>query len=129
VSESEKRSIVELVHSQQSAVAWVTRHEGQWFGIVFVPDAERGLQVLTGMTKPVLKKMLCEIREETGLPLRIIDGVDGIAATDPHWDGSSTFFCANPACGEMHDIHEMTAANIIRRVKPPRASRPAKPGK
>ena len=46
-------------------------------------------------------------RRESGMPLRIVDGVAGIAATDPYWDGS--------ACGKAHDIHENVAYNIIPR--------------
>jgi len=111
-------TIAELVHTKQSAVAWLVRREGRWFGIVFVPD--NGVSVMPG-AKAEIVRILRETEKETCLPFRIVEGVDGIAATDPQWDGSSTFVCANPACPEVHDVHEMVATNLIRRALRPAA--------
>jgi hypothetical protein len=116
---TDKQGIVDLVRSGESAVAWVTEDRGRWYGIVFIPDGRRGIQVLGGgakddISKAEILRILEETRDESGMPLRIVEGVDGIAACDPHWDGSPTFVCRNPACGLVHDIDENTAINIIR---------------
>jgi hypothetical protein len=49
------------------------------------------------------------------MPICIVEGVDGIAATDPAWDGSPAFVCSNPACIALHDVHELVATNLIKR--------------
>jgi hypothetical protein len=109
------KSIVELVYSKETAVAWLVHHESRWFGIVFVPD--NGTSVMVGgSTKAEITRILRETEKETYMPLRIVEGVTGIAATDPAWNGSSTFICDNPACSEVHNVHEMVATNLIRRA-------------
>lgn len=83
---------------------------------VFMWIPGEGVSLITG-TKGGLgavRRMLEETAEETGMPVVITDGVDGIAATDPHWDGKPTFHCKDPRCGKTHDIHQMCAENLFR---------------
>jgi hypothetical protein len=46
-------------------------------------------------------------------PIFVI-GVEGLAATDPHWDGSTTFHCQNPRCLAVHNTDELVAENLTR---------------
>jgi hypothetical protein len=108
-------TVVALVLSGDSAVAWVGERAGEWFGILYTPvaDENQRVAVMTGGPegRDDLMHILTETRDESGMPLRIVDGFHGIAATDPHWDGKPTFVCSS--CTKEHDVHEMVAANLI----------------
>jgi hypothetical protein len=107
-----ENEIEALVRSKKSGVAWVIKHAGRWYAIVFIPG-QRSLGVIPYTSKDLLVRLLEETREETGLPLRIVQGIDGLAATDPHWDGNETFVCSNPRCRAVHSAHENVAKNLI----------------
>lgn len=63
------------------------------------------------------RKIMRESTQEAGLPPMVeINGVAGLAATDPHWDGQPTFVCKNPHCNMVHDVHENCAANLFKQA-------------
>jgi hypothetical protein len=84
---------------------------------VWIPG--EGVSLITGTEGGLgtMRRMLEESAEETGMPIVITEGVAGIAATDPHWDGKPTFHCKDPRCGKTHDVHQMCAGNLFQRGK------------
>jgi hypothetical protein len=63
------------------------------------------------------REILRDVSQQTGVLLVEIDGVDGLAVTDPHWDGQSVFICKNPHCGKLHDVHLNVAQNLFARCR------------
>lgn len=109
-------SVVELVRGRKTAVAWIVqpRKDRRWYGILYTPD-DTPLRVLTRAPKKELRRILEEVRaegERTGYPLHIVEGYDGLAAVDPHWDGRDTVMCDSPTCDALHDAHENVALNV-----------------
>lgn len=78
-------------------------------------DDDDGVQVLLGVELAALRAELDETREKTGVI--VIEGVAGIAMTDPEWDGEPTFSCENPECSATHDVHLMLAENLFKQAK------------
>lgn len=48
-----------------------------------------------------------------------INGIKGIAMTDPHWDGKQTFKCEN--CDAAHDVDENVATVLYQRFQATKA--------
>ena len=74
-----------------------------------------------GDVEVVLGLDLAETRadfiEKMGSNGILTEGVEGLAMTDPEWDGESTVTCDNPECGRAHDVHLMCAENMFQDVK------------
>lgn len=71
-----------------------------------------GVQVVLGADLEMLRAEIAEA------PAGVIvtDGVEGVAAIDPEWDGESTVTCKNPQCGKVHDVHLTVAENLFQQA-------------
>jgi hypothetical protein len=76
-------------------------------------SGKEGVEVAIGMDAATVRATL----EEAGAQPIVIEGVDGIAMTDPEWDGEPTITCGNPQCGKTHDVHLMCAENLFQQAK------------
>lgn len=110
--------------------AWIVPPQGLitepvgilWSGSHEPDDDEcEGVQVVLGAELEMLR---AEIAED---PANVIvtEGVEGIAAIDPSWDGEDTVMCANPACGKTHDVHLKVAENLFQQAVEQRRHREA----
>jgi hypothetical protein len=73
-----------------------------------------GVDVLIGAE---LEELRVELNSEEAKDVIVTEGVDGIAMTDPEWDGEPTVTCANPGCGKNHDVHLLVAENLFQHAK------------
>lgn len=108
-------SVAELVRSKESVVCWLVPRGSSWFGLAYFPGAPE-LQIMVGMTKPEITRLLKEVKKEMQIPLRIVEGTDGIAALDPEWEGERLVLCSDPACTKLHDVDELVADSFVRRT-------------
>lgn len=46
----------------------------------------------------------------------IVEGVEGVAAITPDWDGEDTVTCENPECGRIHDAHLAVAEELFQQT-------------
>jgi len=75
-------------------------------------DPGEGVQVVLGAE---LEALRAEIAEDPA-GVVVIEGVEGVAAIDPDWDGESTVTCENPQCGKVHDVHLRVAENLFQQA-------------
>src|ERR1019366_3201909 len=91
---TERNEIVTVVRSRTSVVAWVTEK-----GVIIYNPAETKLTVLVGADRSffdgVDERMM---KAGVDVPLVVVEGISGLAATDPEWDGQETFRCQDPDC-------------------------------
>lgn len=52
-----------------------------------------------------------DLIDKTGV--LVVEGVEGVAIIVPDWDGEDTVTCANPECGEVHDMHLKVAEDLF----------------
>jgi hypothetical protein len=69
------------------------------------------LQLMRPITREEYINLLAELR--TVGNVEAVEGVQGIAVTDPHWDSKPTFRCGN--CEVLHDVHENVAQVLFQR--------------
>jgi hypothetical protein len=106
-----KREIVTLVRSGTAVVVWITKNGA----VVWTPGHD--LLLLPKTTASFFDEF------EHLVPLVIVQGKAGIAATDPSWDGSDTFTCDNPHCGCVKDMDDNVHDNLWQRGKRPKTRR------
>lgn len=104
-----------------------TDHAHAWFvspqGLITEPigilwsgtHEEDSVQVVLGAELASFRAELSEMKDAP--EVHVIEGIEGVAITDPDWDGSPTVTCANPDCGKVHDVHLMVAENLFERAK------------
>lgn len=111
-----QRSVAEVVRSKESVVCWLVPRGSSWFGLAYFPGAPE-LQIMVGMTKPEIMLLLKEVKRKMKVPMRIVEGTDGIAALDPEWqDDERLVLCNDPACTKLHDVDELVADSFVRRT-------------
>lgn len=101
----------------EPAHAWLVEPQGLitepvgilWFGL----HAEDSVHVAIGEELALLR---AEIAESPASVI-VTEGVEGVAITDPEWDGEETVACGNPQCGQVHDVHLMVAENLFAQAK------------
>ena len=50
------------------------------------------------------------------VPLVVVEGISGLAATDPEWDGEETICCENPDCPDPErSVDETCYLNLWKR--------------
>lgn len=84
-------------------------------GFLWAGSDGGGVEVLMGADLDGLRAELDETCDGAGAI--VTDGVEGLAITDPTWDGDPTVTCANLGCGKEHDVHLMVAENLFREAK------------
>ena len=91
---AERNEIVTVVRSKTSVVAWVTEK-----GVIIYNPCETKLTLLVGADRSffdgVDNRMM---KAGVDVPLVVVEGIIGLAATDPEWDGREMFHCHNPDC-------------------------------
>ena len=91
---AERNEIVRAVRSRTSIVAWVTDK-----GVVIYNPNETKLTILVGADRSILDAVDERVMEAgVDVPVAIVEGISGLAATDPEWDGREMFHCHNPDC-------------------------------
>lgn len=105
-----------------TARAWLVKPAGKItepIAIIWIPGDEdcspvtRVVRVGNDDGLEKTRASLNETSKETNLPVVITEGVDGIAAMNPDWDGKPSFRCDNPVCGQVHDVHLNFAQNLF----------------
>ena len=94
------------------------------FGILwdgaYEEDSVKGV---LGAELTLLRTEYSKEQDKTGVI--IIEGVEGVAATDPDWDGDDNVRCGNPECGKLHNIHLNVAEDIFQQAVEQRRQRAA----
>lgn len=78
--------------------------------------AENSVDVVLGTDLLAMRSEISEMRDDEDGPC-VIEGIDGLAIIDPEWDGAETVTCANPECGEVHNVHLRVAENLFAQAK------------
>lgn len=93
LSNPTKEEIIALVKGNVAVIAWVTEKGA----IIRIP--EEGLRLAVGAGVLFITEFFKDPNFlQMGIPFVIVEGVSGLAATDPYWDGSDIFTCENPQC-------------------------------
>ena len=74
-------------------------------------DEDTSVKGLLGDELEALRTEYAETLGQTGIV--IVEGLDGVASIIPDWDGEDTVKCANPECGNVHDVHLMVAEELF----------------
>ena len=91
---AERNEIVTVVRSKTSVVAWVTEK-----GVIIYNPCETKLTVLVGADGSFFDGVDDRMMEAgVDVPLVVVEGISGLAATDPEWDGRETFRCQDHDC-------------------------------
>ena len=111
---AEREEIVTVVRSRTSVVAWVTDK-----GVIIYDPSETKLTVLVGADGSffdgVDERMM---KAGVDVPLVVVEGISGLAAADPKWDGRETFHCQNPDCPDpVRSVDETCYLNIWKRSR------------
>jgi len=99
-----KEEIVSLVREGKTAIAWITSKGA----LVYIPQHPVGC--IAGVDASFFND------PNFPEPVIVVDGVKGLAAVDPEWDGSALFKCENPACGKTHNVDWMVHENLWKKA-------------
>jgi hypothetical protein len=111
-------AMIDLNPNSERVRAWLVAPQGlitEPVGFLWCGSPDEGVEVLLGADLAALRAEINEDREKTGVI--VTEGVEGIAMTDPEWDGEATFTCENPECGKTHDVHLMFAESLYQQAK------------
>jgi len=111
---AERKEIITAVRSRTTVVAWVTEN-----GVIIYNPCETNLTVLVGADRSffdgVDQRMM---KAGVDVPLVVVEGISGLAATDPEWGGQETFRCQNPDCPDpVRSVDETCYLNIWKRAR------------
>ena len=111
---AERDDIVTAVRSKTSVVAWVTDK-----GVVIHFPGDTKLTVLVGADRSILDAVDEKaMRAGVNVPVVVVEGIAGLAAADPEWDGEKTFCCQNPDCPEPErNVDETCYLNLWKRSR------------
>ena len=84
---------------------------------------ENSVKGVLGAELVLLRTEYSEVQDKTGMIL--IEGVEGVAAIVPDWDGEDTVTCENPQCGKVHDAHLRVAEELFQQTVERRRQRAA----
>lgn len=74
-------------------------------------DEDTSVKGLLGDELEAIRNEYAETLGQTGIV--VVQGLDGVASVIPDWDGEDTVKCANPECGNVHDVHLMVAEELF----------------
>ena len=86
-----KKDIVEIIQKGLAAVVWITEK-----GAILQLPGEKGLYLMENKTRSSFEEDPYYNRPDS--PCILIDGITGLASTDPEWDGLDVIVCDNPGC-------------------------------
>lgn len=98
--------------------AWIVAPQGlitEPVGFFWTGSPDEGVRVLLGENLEALRAEIAESDEMGGVT--VTEGVEGLAMTDPEWDGEPTMTCGNPQCGKVHDVHLNVAEDLFQQAK------------
>jgi len=111
---AERNELVTVVRCRSSVVAWVTER-----GVIIYDPSDTKLTLLVGADGSFFDGV-DERMTKAGVdvPLVVVEGISGLAATDPEWDGQETFRCHNPDCPDpVRSVDETCYLNIWKRAR------------
>jgi len=97
-----KAEVVRLVKEGNTAIAWITSKGA----LVYIPTQPVGC--IAGVDASFFDDSTFPE------PVLVVDGVKGLSAVDPKWDGKDLFTCSNPECGQTHNSDWNTHDNLWR---------------
>ena len=100
-----RQDIIDAVRNQSCVIVWRTSQ----LCVIFAGFNESlaiSFDDLTGEAK--------EAAAELGLPILVVDGIRGLAATDKNWDGKEFSECLH--CGKIQPADERVAENLAARI-------------
>ena len=111
---AERKEIITAIRSRTSVVAWITER-----GVIIFDPNETKLTVLVGADGSffdgVDDRMM---RAGVDVPLVVVEGISGLAAIDPEWDGREMFHCHNPDCPDpVRSVDETCYLNLWKRSR------------
>ena len=111
---AERNEIVTVVRSKTSVVAWVTEK-----GVIIYNPCETKLTVLVGADGSFFDGVDERMMEAgVDVSLVVVEGISGLAATDPLWDGQEMFHCQNPDCPDpVRSVDETCYLNLWKRSR------------
>ncbi len=111
---AEREEIIAAVRSRSSVVAWVTER-----GVVIYDPSETKLTLLVGADGSFFDGVDDRMRKAgVDVPLVVVEGIIGLVATDPDWDGEETFRCHNPDCPDpVRSMDETCYLNLWKRAR------------
>lgn len=116
----------EINPSADQVCVWLVPPQGlitEPFGIVWSGEhEENSVQTMMGKELDALHEEIPEMKEAG---VRVTEGVEGVAILDPEWNGDPIVSCANPECGNTHDVHLLVAENLFALAKQRSAQRAA----
>ncbi len=111
---AEREEIITEVRDRTAVVAWVTEK-----GVIIYNPAETKLTLLVGADGSFFDGVDDRMMKAgVDVPLVVVEGISGLAATDPEWDGQETFRCHNPDCPDpVRSVDETCYMNIWKRSR------------
>ena len=111
---AERKEIITAIRSRTSVVAWITER-----GVIIFDPNETKLTVLVGADGSFFDGVDDRMMKAgVDVPLVVVEGISGLAATDPEWDGQETFRYQNPDCPEpVRSVDETCYLNIWKRSR------------
>lgn len=111
---AEREEIITAVRSKTSIVSWVTEK-----GVIIYNPNETRPTLLVGADRSILDAVDERVMAAgVDVPLVIVKGISGLAATDPEWDGHEMFHCENPDCPDpVRSVDETCYLNLWRRSR------------
>ncbi len=111
---AEREEIITAVRSRTTVVAWVTEK-----GVVIYFPGDTELTVLVGADRSIIDAVDEKaMRAGVDVPVVIVEGICGLAAADPEWDGEEMFQCQNPDCPDpVRSVDETCYLNLWKRSR------------
>lgn len=100
-----KAEVVRLIKEGNTAIAWITSKGA----LVYIPTQPVGC--IAGVDASFFDDSTFTE------PVLVVDGVKGLSAVDPKWDGKDLFTCSNPECGQTHNSDGNTHDNLWRNAE------------
>lgn len=75
---------------------------------------ESSVKGVLGAELTLLRTEYTATKDKTGVI--IVEGVEGVAAIVPDWDGEDTVTCDNPECLKVHDVHLKVAEELFQQT-------------
>ena len=110
----ERNELVTVVRSRTSIVAWVTEK-----GVIIFDPCETKLTLLVGADGSFFDGVDDRMMKAgVDVPLVVVEGISGLAATAPEWDGQETFLCQAPDCPDpVRSVDETCYVNLWKRAR------------
>jgi tetratricopeptide (TPR) repeat protein len=109
-----KEEIIAAVRGNNHVVVWLTDK------ISFVHIPFNDIDMRWGRPEEAIEGVK-KVVSALGFPIdeiMFIEGLSGLAALNPAWDGSDTFFCEDPNCKIAHSADQLLADRLLQTAPP-----------